>query len=59
MKKENKSRRSENEQFNARRLADMEDRWDLLDVNAVVESMAITVPKAGEYPVEISVKEKI
>jgi lambda repressor-like predicted transcriptional regulator len=43
-----------------REVLQYEDRWDLLDVNAAVEGLTLTVPKPGEYPIEIDVsKEKI
>lgn len=46
------------EAMKKRRQAEYENRWDLLDVNAVVESVTLTVPSAGEYPIEIEPQEK-
>lgn len=43
----------------AKRLALSENRWDLLDVNATVELVGVTLPGPGQYPVEIDVKEKL
>jgi len=43
------------------RLAEMEERWDLLDINSVqeiVDSSTITFPEAGAYPVEFELKEQ-
>ena len=45
-------------QIQDERLAAMEDRWDLLDVNAVVNQVTIAVPKPGIYPISISEQEK-
>lgn len=46
------------QQLRESRSAEYENRWDLLDINSVVNGLTVTVPKAGEYAVSAEIAPK-